>query len=231
MKHLIHRNKAFTLIELLTVIAIIGILAAIIIPTVGSVRTSAKKAKTKVQFSQLIQAYELFKQEYGFYPNIGERTDGKNYLNLNTLDNDDRLPTEVNPTKKLAGALTGKKPDGTALGTGDDYDGKKALCGNRKKLSFYSFATDDLLKDDDKYYYQDAFGNTEIFIMCDANGDGIIKKADDGTPLKVKAKEGGSGSGTGKDEFILTLSDTDTIRASIIIYSAGDKGKGVKSWE
>jgi prepilin-type N-terminal cleavage/methylation domain-containing protein/prepilin-type processing-associated H-X9-DG protein len=37
-----HRRSAFTLIELLTVIAIIGILAAIIIPTVGSVRDSAK---------------------------------------------------------------------------------------------------------------------------------------------------------------------------------------------
>lgn len=39
------KNSAFTLIELLTVIAIIGILAAILIPVVGQVRESARNSQ------------------------------------------------------------------------------------------------------------------------------------------------------------------------------------------
>ncbi|WP_052362364.1 prepilin-type N-terminal cleavage/methylation domain-containing protein [Geminisphaera colitermitum] len=47
------RGGAFTLIELLTVIAIIGILAAIIIPTVGRVRMSARQAAALSNLRQI----------------------------------------------------------------------------------------------------------------------------------------------------------------------------------
>ena len=47
------KNAAFTLIELLTVIAIIGILAAILVPVVGSVRESARAAQCVSNLRQL----------------------------------------------------------------------------------------------------------------------------------------------------------------------------------
>jgi prepilin-type N-terminal cleavage/methylation domain-containing protein/prepilin-type processing-associated H-X9-DG protein len=59
MKHKSSKS-AFTLIELLTVIAIIGILAAIIIPTVGRVRGSARNAQCKSNMRQLSLATQLY---------------------------------------------------------------------------------------------------------------------------------------------------------------------------
>jgi general secretion pathway protein G len=53
-------QAAFTLVELLTVIAIIGILAAIIIPTVGKVRKTARDAQCKASLRALGAAAQLF---------------------------------------------------------------------------------------------------------------------------------------------------------------------------
>lgn len=53
-------RSAFTLIELLTVIAIIGILAAILIPTVGAVRAKAASTKSASNLRQLGSALQMF---------------------------------------------------------------------------------------------------------------------------------------------------------------------------
>jgi prepilin-type N-terminal cleavage/methylation domain-containing protein len=62
-------GSAFTLIELLTVIAIIGILAAIIIPTVGKVRQSAKNTTNLSNMRQIGMALNAYTVDNkGFFP-------------------------------------------------------------------------------------------------------------------------------------------------------------------
>ncbi|MBK1857556.1 type II secretion system protein [Cerasicoccus arenae] len=62
-------SRAFTLIELLTVVAIIGILAALLIPAVGAVRTSAQKSGGVNALRQTGAAINLFTQEHnGTFP-------------------------------------------------------------------------------------------------------------------------------------------------------------------
>ncbi len=64
---------AFTLIELLTVIAIIGILAAILIPVVGKVRSSAKAAMCMSNLRQIGTATFMYLNDHDdrFFPKVG----------------------------------------------------------------------------------------------------------------------------------------------------------------
>lgn len=58
-------RRAFTLIELLTVIAIIGILASILIPVVGKVREQAKVSKCVVHLRDLGTGVHLYANDKG----------------------------------------------------------------------------------------------------------------------------------------------------------------------
>ena len=63
------RDRAgFTLIEIMVVIVILGLLAALVVPKLVGRTEEAKKTQARVQIKNLEQALELFKLDNGFYP-------------------------------------------------------------------------------------------------------------------------------------------------------------------
>ncbi len=64
------KRKGFTLIELMVVIAIIIILAAVAIPNYLSMTERAKKSRVASDFSAVATALETFRTDWGKYPPI-----------------------------------------------------------------------------------------------------------------------------------------------------------------
>jgi len=62
------RTRGFSLIELLTVIAIIAILAAIIFPVMGIAKKKARENQCMTNLKQIAMAAQLFKQDNRRYP-------------------------------------------------------------------------------------------------------------------------------------------------------------------
>jgi prepilin-type N-terminal cleavage/methylation domain-containing protein len=77
------RRQAFTLVELLTVVAIIGLLVTLIVPTLRAAYQSLLSVQTRVRIENLANGCELFRNEKSFYPmqdsilSLGTKASGK----------------------------------------------------------------------------------------------------------------------------------------------------------
>jgi len=69
------REGAFTLVELLVVISIIGMLAGLMSVAIPKAMESGKKAKAKGELTAIVAAVKAYKQEYGRWPGTNTTSD------------------------------------------------------------------------------------------------------------------------------------------------------------
>ncbi len=97
-----HR-KGFTLVEILIVVVILGILAAIVIPQFTNASESAKASSLISQLQTIRSQLELAQVQHGgYYPNLSS--------------NWDYMTTETDPSSTSAGAYTASDNDGDEVG-------------------------------------------------------------------------------------------------------------------
>ena len=68
------RKKAFTVVELLTTIAVIAILLGVLMPALNLVRKMAKETKQKAQINSIDIAINVYKNDDGDYPESDDPT-------------------------------------------------------------------------------------------------------------------------------------------------------------
>lgn len=68
------RIRSFTMVEMLVVIALIVLLIGILVPVLGRVLTSGKRASTVALMQDFAAACNRFEQDHGFYPGLVPET-------------------------------------------------------------------------------------------------------------------------------------------------------------
>lgn len=191
--------RGFTLIEVLAVVTIIALLAALLIPSLGSARTAARRAATKARFNQWAAGLEAFRSEYGYYPTLapgGHVNDGA----AGDLGGD-------HPFHDL---LAGIHRDGSALPAGAPADSAGAQ--NPKQIRFVDFAEADFNAGG---LLQDAFGNSDIAVLLDRDLDGSIRVGTDVAALPTVHAPDGTAISPGITDF-----PAAGLHASVVFYVA-----------
>ena len=134
MRNSLTTHQAFTLIELLTVIAIIGVLVALLFPAIKNSLLKAETTKAQTAISGLATAFKSYYTEYGKWPVADNTTGGGNSNYTYTVDtNFVALLQGANNTASLTGGAPGTSPSTFAPVS------SSLLQGNPRGIRFLEF--------------------------------------------------------------------------------------------
>ena len=117
-------QDAFTLVEILVVVSIIGLLAGLAFPAIQGAQTAARKGKAKAEMQSIITALKSYQNEYGRMPNpsalggagegyFGDSASPKLFLMLSgsTSDTSGENPRQITFLELPATSTNGSFPD------------------------------------------------------------------------------------------------------------------------
>lgn len=78
------QNKGFTIVELLTVMAVIALLIGLLVPALSMVKDRGKEIQQKAQFHATTTGLEMFKADFGDYPESNDNS-------INTVSSPQKL--------------------------------------------------------------------------------------------------------------------------------------------
>ncbi len=108
------RKKGFTLVELMIVVVIIGILAALAIPRFMASTTKSKQSEAKQILKQIYVMERAYRQEFDTYWGNGISADAAN------PDNFSRLGVQIGPTARYTYSLVADATTFTATANAPD---------------------------------------------------------------------------------------------------------------
>jgi type II secretory pathway pseudopilin PulG len=185
-----HRSpRAFTLVEMITVIAVIIVLAGLVVGISGLVNTNAAKTRANAEMKAIASACDAYKIDNGSFPQTGDtdKLDPRKHVNP-ASGSDYDLYKKAN--RDLYKALTGDYlPDGAPDGK-TDPDAKSYITFNRNQLSFDKVAGSGEIKE--VKYIQDPFGLCYGYstIAAKTEADYLEKLAKDPSEPRPEAKFG-----------------------------------------
>ena len=140
------KYKGFTLVEMLAVIAIIGILASMLTGALMMVNVKVKQAAIAVEIGNLSMALENYKAQYGEYPPDGTDTAATNrHVKKVFPRTSDTVPVTLNPSTALVfwlgGIVSDGRPIGFAANPTKPFDSSSSI---PRKAPFYEFNPDQL---------------------------------------------------------------------------------------